>query len=34
MSKVEVVVLLVFVVDYRVVAWLLAKEVALLLVSL
>jgi hypothetical protein len=33
MSKVEVVVLLVFVVDYRVAAWLLAKEVALLLVS-
>jgi hypothetical protein len=34
MSKVEVVVLLVFVVDYRVAAWLLAKEVALSSVSL
>jgi hypothetical protein len=34
MLKVEVVVLLVFVVDYRVEAWLLAKEVALSSVSL
>jgi hypothetical protein len=34
MSKVEVVILLVFVVDYRVAAWLLAKEVALSSVSL
>jgi hypothetical protein len=34
MWKVEVVVLLVFVVDYRVAAWLLAKEVALSSVSL
>jgi hypothetical protein len=34
MSKVEDVVLLVFVVDYRVAAWLLAKEVALSSVSL
>jgi hypothetical protein len=34
MSKVEVFVLLVFVVDYRLAAWLLAKEVALLSVSL
>jgi hypothetical protein len=34
MSKVEVVVLLVFVVDYKVAAWLLVKEVALSSVSL